>query len=210
MRVRLVLALILALPSFSLAATEPPHYIPEVRKHIPRKENFLNFGLVYAAQWAVYLYTQRELIEDHGSFDNWTSYPANVRFDNDSFDYNIFKHTLSGQFYYLFYRSQGNTQKNAFFWTFMSSLAFEFTIETVTENPSWQDIYQTPVFGTVAGIGIERLSRYLHRTNNFFAHGLAYLINPLSLLPVFSKETPVVAMPIVGRRSAGILAVYEF
>ena len=147
-------------------------------------------------------------IEKHGSFKNWYTQPFRVRFDNDSFDYNIFKHTLSGQFYYLFYRSQAYSEKNAFFWSFMSSLAFEFTIETVTENPSFQDIYQTPVFGTVTGIGIERLSRYLHSTNNFFAHGLGYLINPLSLLPNFS--TAFVAMPTVTKESAGIMAYYEF
>ncbi|HXH31333.1 MAG TPA: DUF3943 domain-containing protein [Bacteriovoracaceae bacterium] len=205
---KLILILCIFTWTFAAQAAKERHYLPVEREDFTAKEKLLNFSIVYAAQWGIYYLTQKQAIKDHGSLENYYTNPFRVRFDNDSFDYNIFQHTLSGQFYYLFYRSQAYTEKGAFFWSFMSSLAFEFTIETVTENPSFQDIYQTPVFGTVAGIGIERLSRYLHGTNNFFAHGLAYLINPLSILPNFSRA--LIAMPTVTKESAGIMAYYEF
>lgn len=142
-----------------------------------------NFGAVYAAQWAFYLASQSHEIDSYGSFENWIKYPLRPHYDKDSFDYNLIKHTYSGNLYYLFYRSQGYTEQSAFVWTYISSLAFEFTIETVTERPSLQDIYQTPVFGTVLGYGAERLSRELHSHKNWFSRGLAYLINPFSILP---------------------------
>lgn len=178
-------------------AIEPPTAAQESR---PDSEYALNFGAVYVAQWGFYLVSQQETIEKHGSFENWKSYPTQPEFDKDSFDYNIFKHSFAGNYYYHFYRYRGYSELESFAWTFISSLAFEFTIETYTEKPSIQDIYQTPIYGTVLGMGTERLSRFLLTQDSYLAKTFGYILNPfelfknsssdLSLMPTGSSENP--------------------
>jgi hypothetical protein len=189
-----------------------PFYKPEGRVTVPAKEKMLNLGAVYVFQWAFYLYSQQETIEEHGSFHNYYNNALGPRFDKDSFEYNIFKHSLVGNYYYLFYRSRGYTEKNAFFWSFMSSLAFEFAIETATEKPSYQDIYQTPVFGMVLGIGFEKLSFYFHEWETWYGSVLGYIVNPMTLIPQFARDKPgqVSAMPIINKDTAGAVVTYRF
>lgn len=162
----------------------------------------LNFGAVYVAQWSVYLLTQEKTIADHGSWDNFINYPGRPEFDKDSFDYNIFKHALAGQYYYLFYRYRGYSETEAFAWTFLSSLAFEFAVETYTEPPSIQDIYQTPVFGTLVGMGFERVSHRLRGQDSAWMRALGYALNPFTLLSNYPQE--LAAMPNVGTDSLGL------
>lgn len=150
---------------------------------ISDKEKLINFSAVYLAQWTYYLTIQHETIDKHGSFRNWYQYPFKPHYDKDNFDYNITKHSLTGNYYYLFYRSRGYTQEESFIWSSISSLVFEFTIETVTEQPSYQDMYQTPVFGTVLGVGSEKLSKYLLSKEAWYARTLGYILNPFVILP---------------------------
>lgn len=143
----------------------------------------INFGVVYAVQWAGYFATQEKIIRDHGSAKAYRENILKPHFDKDHLNYNLSKHTLVGQYYYLFYRSRGYGKQSAFHWTALSSLAFEFTIETLTEPPSYQDIYQTPVFGTILGMGTEELSLYFHSLQTVPTTMLGYLFNPMTLLP---------------------------
>ena len=187
-----------------------PDYNPKGRQDIPIKEKTLNFGFVYGTQWAFYFLTQEQIIRhDGGSLKNWLQNPFSPRFDKDSFEYNIFKHSLIGNYYYLFYRSRDYTAKDAFFWAFMSSFAFEFTIETITEKPSYQDIYQTPVFGTVLGIGSEQLSAFLHRRGTWYWSTLGYIINPMTLIPQFAREK-VAAVPVFEKNKIGAIVTFGF
>ncbi len=156
---------------------------PAANPHVNPGEVAFNFGVVYTAAWAFYLVQQNKTILDHGSFENWATHWYQPHFDNDSFEYNLFKHTAVGSMYYQFYRSRGYDVKRAFAWSFLSSLAFEFTIETVTEQPSFQDIYQTPVYGTILGIGLEKLSQACHRTETAIGHVCGYLLDPFTLIP---------------------------
>jgi Domain of unknown function (DUF3943) len=188
---------------------EIPHYIPRVRSEFSTREKAINFGTVYGAQWTYYLIGQNAEIKDHGNLDHWWKNPFSPHFDKDSFDYNIFKHSLTGNYYFLFYRSRGYTEQNAFIWSFLSSLAFEFTIETITERPSWQDIYQTPVFGTVVGMGSERLSRYLHSKGTWWGNTLGYILNPFTLLPE-TPERQVSFNPIYDRKVMGATLTYRY
>jgi hypothetical protein len=168
----------------------------------------INFGMVYAAQWTVYLITQHETIQEHGSWENFISYPLRPDFDKDSFDYNIVKHALSGNYYYLFYRSCGYSEVEAFEWTILSSLAFEFTVETFTERPSFQDMYQTPVYGTLLGMGAERASQYFLARESTAAHVFGYILNPFELLK--NKKTDVTSMPLINSESLGLLVSWRF
>ncbi|WP_373997888.1 DUF3943 domain-containing protein [Bdellovibrio bacteriovorus] len=172
------------------------------------QQRVLDFSAVYGAQWTVYLITQKDTITDHGSWDNFFSYPLHPEFDKDSFDFNIFKHALSGNYYYLYYRYRGYEQTDAFLWTFLSSLAFEFAVETYTEKPSIQDIYQTPIYGTLVGMGFERLSTYFRAKDSVALRSLGYILNPFTLLPNHPEN--VAALPQVSDQSVGLQVVVGF
>jgi hypothetical protein len=167
-----------------------------------------NFGIVYAAQWGSYFLMQKPIIEDHGSFRNWTHYPFHPHFDNDSFDYNIFQHSLTGTTYFLFYRARGYTKVDAFLWSFISSAAFEFTIETVTERPSWQDLYQTPVYGTILGLGVEKVSDTLYNTNTWWGKALGTVVNPFRLISKENRDVSV--LPFFDGKKTGIAITGSF
>jgi len=174
---------------------------------IPNTEIVLNFTAVYAAQWTIYAIDQRSIISKHGSFRNWYQYPFQPVFDKDNFDFNLVRHSIAGNYYYLFYRYRGYSMKNAFIWSVISSLAFEFTVETVTEKPSIQDIYQTPVLGTVVGIGMENLSQLLHSTDTTVGSIFGYILNPFTL---FADQSEVVAMPTYSPDSIGASLAWRF
>lgn len=179
------------------------------KARITSREKLINFGVVYTAQWASYFATQHQVIQEHGSWENWIKHPGSPHFDKDSFDFNLVKHSFVGQYYYLFYRSRGYAERQSFYWAALSSLAFEFTIETVTEKPSFQDVYQTPVFGTILGMGTERLSDYFHSIGTLPTTMLAYILNPFTLLP-YSKCSCGVS-PMIGKNGeAGVVASLEF
>ncbi len=120
---RILVLLFFLVPSFARAELiDSPQ--PEVefrqfeKEEIPRSEKAFNFAQVYLAQWVVYYFTQSSIIRDHGNLDNSLAHPFHPEFDKDSFDYNIFKHTLVGNYYYLFYRSRGYGEKSSFAWAF--------------------------------------------------------------------------------------------
>lgn len=178
-------------------------------ERISSYERMRNFGVVYGAQWALYFATQKPTIEDRGSFKNWKNNLTSPHFDNDSFDYNIFQHSLTGASYYLFYRSQDYTRVDALLWAMISSTAFEFTIESVTERPSWQDLYQTPVYGTLLGIGVETVSDKFFYTGTWWGRALGYLTNPFRLLK--KEEGPKEAvLPVYAPGKVGVIYTREF
>lgn len=179
------------------------------QERVSTSERLKNFGIVYGAAVLAYVGTQKATIEKEGSLRNWLTNPFSPRFDNDSFDYNLFQHSLSGAGYYLFYRSQRYQRVDAFLWAAFSSAAFEFTIETVTERPSWQDLYQTPVYGTLLGIGAEKVSERLYETGTWWGKTLAYVTNPFRVF-MSSDKDEVSFFPVYGPKSIGFVYRREF
>lgn len=155
----------------------------EERNKITTYEKVINFSIVYAAQWSVYLIDQYDTVKKYGSFENWYENPFKPHFDKDNLDYNLINHTWVGQYYYLFYRSRGYQEQASLVWSFISSFAFEFTIETATQQPSIQDCFQTPVFGAVLGYGTEKLSHFFLGFDTTTGDILAFLFNPFLILP---------------------------
>ena len=155
----------------------------EERSNISTREKILNFSAVYAVQWSVYIIDQYDTIKKYGSFENWYEHPSDPHFDKDNLDYNLFMHTWVGQYYYLFYRSRGYLKQDSLIYSFLSSLTFEFTIETTTQQPSIQDCYQTPVFGAVLGYWTEKFSHYLLGFGTVAGDTIAFLVNPFLILP---------------------------
>lgn len=174
---------------------------------IPKRELKANFWTVYTTQWLIYYIDQKDVIHKTASWDNYTSNIFNTTFDKDDYQYNVFKHTLVGNYYYLFYRSRGYSKRDSFLWGFLSSTAFEYTIETLTEPPSHQDLYQTPVYGAILGYYSEGLSEYWIDSDLALLRFLACIINPFRLLP--STENVFFSAQMIGEyKSMGLR--YEF
>lgn len=173
---------------FDNAAAQENSASADSYRHIPDEEitagdKAINFSIVYGVQWAAYFATQESIIRKHGTMKNYRENIFKPHFDKDHLNYNLSKHTVTGQYYYLFYRSRGYGKQSSFYWAFISSAAFEFTIENLTERPSYQDLYQTPVFGSILGMGAERLSLYLHSLQTLPTTLLGYLLNPTTIVP---------------------------
>ena len=158
-------------------------------------------GLLYAGQWAYYLTFQGENVRDNGSFHNWYTNMPSPHFDKDSYDFNLILHSGTGALYYGYYRAYGNSLGRSLALSTASVLLFEFTIESVTERPSFQDIYQTPVLGALVGMSVERLSLFCLASDWKGVRGLGYLLNPYTLVPGSAWQVKLV--PEVTSRSAG-------
>ncbi len=179
-------------------------YVQVSREDISSSEKAANFGFLYLVQWGAYYASQESVIRDHGSLKNMGENFGKPHFDKDHFNWNLTKHTLTGQYYYLFYRSRGYGKQSSFHWSVLSSLAFEFTIETLTERPSYQDIYQTPVFGTIVGMGAEKLSLYFHSLQTLPTTVLGYLFNPFTVLPYPYSSYQIAWAPMQNGKNKGI------
>ncbi len=199
------LALLCLLPALALGAER--RYAHIEKAEISGLERAENFGILYGAQWGTYLLTQRETIRERGSFENWHKNPARPHFDFDGLSFNLIGHSIVGQFYYQYYRSRGYGEAAAFLWSVFSSSAFEFTIETTTERPSFQDLYQTPVFGSLVGMGFERLSLFFHSQEIWPARVLGYLFNPFSLLP--GSHYGFTAAPVPNPKAPGVALLWR-
>lgn len=138
---------------------------------------------LYVGQWAYYMATQAEVLRQEGSFRKWYSNPASPHFDKDFYDFNLIRHTMAGSLYYGYYRTFGATRQRSLALSTVSVLLFEFSIEVATERPSWQDIYQTPVLGSLLGMGLEDLSLACLRSSWKPVRALGYVFNPFVLVP---------------------------
>lgn len=139
--------------------------------------------LLYAGQWVYFLNIQADNLRENGNLREWAPRIADPHFDKDFYDYNLLLHTLAGTGYYGYYRAHGSSRARSFGLSFLSVLLFEFTIETLTERPSFQDIYQTPVLGSLLGMGMEDLSLRCLESDWRVVRGMGYVLNPFVLVP---------------------------
>ncbi len=79
---------------------------------------------------------------------NFTEGPS---FDFDNFFFNYIAHPIDGSEFYLVARNRGLTWWQSFAYAAAVSTVFEFLIESAYERASWQDLWITPVSGTVIG-----------------------------------------------------------
>jgi hypothetical protein len=183
-------------------------YVHVEKKDIPKTKLLKNFGVNYALQWSFFYLQQHEAIKDHGSLRNMGNYLFSPHFDRDNLETNIIQHSMAGASYYLYYRSKGYSQAQAFLWTNLSSLAFEFTVETLTERPSYQDLILTPTLGTAVGFLGEKLSLYFHEKKVWPARILGFIFNPFSAMPGSSYDWRVV--PVLQKDKYGASLEWRF
>lgn len=145
------------------------------------KENFKYLGAMFGVSIGAYYITQPGKITRDGSLKNWRKNFGKVVQDKDESVWNWMVHPYSGSQLFLFYRANGYSRINSLFMTFIQSTLFEFFIETYTEPASLQDLYQTPVWGAMLGIFIERFSLYLLNSNMTIGRVFGHLLNPSTL-----------------------------
>ncbi|MDD4973597.1 MAG: DUF3943 domain-containing protein [Bacteriovorax sp.] len=155
-------------------------------------ENVKNIGIVYGMTWFFYPIVQPKIFHGAGGIKTYSRNFGKLVFDQDEPFWNNFVHPLSGSQLYLLYRADGYDRLSAFEMTFVSSALFEMTVEIFTEPGSVQDLYQTPVLGTVLGFGIENASMYLLNSGNTLGKILGHAINPATLLPLYSGRTLII------------------
>jgi len=202
MNLKPLLLLIFFLPGIGYANNNPKgtgigkKRIPKNTYSYPTRQHTVGetmkyIGWMYGLTWAVYPLTQWNTVRDEGSWKKYRHNFGKMVFDQDEPFWNWLVHPLSGSQLFLYYRALGYTRPHALGLTFISSALFEFTVETYTEPASVQDFYQTPVLGSLLGVGIETLSLYLLNTGNAFGKFFGHIINPFSLFWFYEGKVQV-------------------
>lgn len=78
----------------------------------------------------------------------WTKAPV---WDKDEWAINYIGHPLAGAAYYNMLRSQGASRLSSFIFSTVQSTIWEYGIEAIAEQPSIQDLFITPLVGSLIG-----------------------------------------------------------
>lgn len=156
------------------------------------EENVKNISILYGMSWLVYPLFQPKILRGAGGWNEYKKNFGKVVFDKDEPFWNFFMHPLSGSQLFLLYRADGYSRISALGMTTITSALFEFTVEVFTEPASAQDLYQTPILGSVLGLGIENLSMYLLNSGTSAGTFIGHAINPATLLPFYEGRTLII------------------
>ena len=122
----------------------------------------------------------------------WTRWRKHVlkqgpEWDHDNPMFNMVLHPYSGAAYFMAARSCGfSFWGSLLFSTCISTVAWEFGIEAFMERPSYQDIFITPLVGSVIGEGFFRIKRHIVMNNYTLAGSpilgniVAFLVDPVN------------------------------
>lgn len=113
-----------------------------------------SFGLLWIAPTSISKWDKEE-IKREGLTDKWKE---NVRigpvFDQDDFVMNYIIHPWAGGVYYMTARGSGYKRWESFTYSvLMSTLFWEYGVESFAEIPSIQDLFITPIVGSILGEG---------------------------------------------------------
>ena len=139
-------------------------------------------AIVFGGHTVGYIATQWDIFRREGSAKQYNENLGRFRFDNDNTAWNFFGHTYTGAQVYLYYRARGYRQDNSLYLSFLSSLWFETFIENYTERPSFQDVFNTPLFGSALGFVMEKGSVQLINSEKKWKRILGRALNPFSFL----------------------------
>ena len=131
----------------------------------------------------------RASIQSVPPFRRWYNHviKEGPEWDGDNPMFNFVLHPYAGAAYFMAARSNGFSFWGSLLYsTCISTIGWEFGIEAFMERPSYQDIFITPLVGSVLGEGFFRAKRYLV-ANNYHLLGspvlgniLAFLIDPVN------------------------------
>lgn len=107
--------------------------------------------------------------------------------DHDKFVFNYVLHPYAGAAYFMAARTCGfNFWQSMLYSACISTIGWEFGIEACMERPSYQDIFITPLVGSIIGEGFYRLKRlivdrdYYILGSRAIGHILAFFLDPVN------------------------------
>ena len=106
-------------------------------------------GLLYVAPESVSNWSEED--KENYNWDKWQENVSNPQRDTDDFFINYVLHPYWGATYYIRGRERGFSRPQSFAFSFGLSFLFEYGFEAMFENPSYQDLWTTPVLGSLVG-----------------------------------------------------------
>ncbi len=173
-------------------------------------ENLRHIGGIYLVSWPLYYASQPAEFREEGSFKKFGDNFGEIVFDNDEPFWNWIVHPYSGTQLFLYYRANGYSRLDSFKMTFISSTLFEFLVEIYTEPASAQDIYQTPILGSLGGLVFENTSMYLLNSDYRLLRIVGHILNPATLFWFYEGKTLVTPIIEPKTKSLGYNAIWEF
>ncbi|MDE6283019.1 MAG: DUF3943 domain-containing protein [Muribaculaceae bacterium] len=118
-------------------------------------------------------------------FDN--IFKKGPEWDHDKFVFNFVLHPYAGAAYFMAARTCGfNFWQSMLYSACISTIGWEFGIEACMERPSYQDLFITPVVGSLMGEGFYRLKRLIVDRNYeilgtpVIGHICAFFLDPVN------------------------------
>ncbi len=106
-------------------------------------------GVLYLAPESISGWSDQDK-KDYSS-DKWEENVQDPQRDSDDFFVNYILHPYWGATYYIRGRERGFTRTQSFLFSATLSTLFEFGLEAAFEEPSYQDLWITPVLGSLVG-----------------------------------------------------------
>ena len=107
--------------------------------------------------------------------------------DHDNPIFNYVLHPYAGAAYFMCARTCGfNFWQSMLYSAAISTIGWEFGIEACMERPSYQDLFVTPIIGSLMGEGFYRLKRLIVNSNYeilgspVIGHIVAFLLDPVN------------------------------
>jgi len=167
---------------------------------------FIGFAILYVSPESVSNWSPES--KKHYDFSKWTHNVSSPTVDTDTWWINYVLHPYWGSAYYLDARGRGFGRWGSFWYSVLGSSLYEFGTEAFAEHPSVQDIFVTPIVGSLLGMILETPWRYLlakGESRNAGESVLLYLIDPLGqlnhgmdrLFGIESGRTTVNLLPVI-------------
>lgn len=165
-------------------------------------------------------------LKDSSLWDNYRRHTKELVWDHDEWAVNYIGHPYSGMAYYNMSRTCGRSPLQSFmFSVFMSTVWWEYGIEAFFEKPSIQDLFSTPIIGSLMGeaayqaiLAIEandnRLfgSKRLGQSTKFFLDPFTSLLRSIKASGVTLSVSPIVQRDAHGEYGygAGLRAIWRW
>jgi hypothetical protein len=112
-----------------------------------------------------------------------TAFSSPPVWDQDDWALNYVGHPYAGSLYYNAMREQGAGPFQSFWFSVFASTAWEYVIEGVAERPSIQDLWVTPVVGSLLGELFHQATLEMKKDGTSVPEKvLITIINPLSVI----------------------------
>ncbi len=141
--------------------------------------NYISMAILYQkiGEWKKHEMDLKSVLK------RWNQNISTTYWDTDNFSTNYLCHPYAGSVYYNAARQKGFSMRDSFLYSlFASTILWEYSFEAIAEIPSQQDLWATPVIGSLIGEFTYRLDKRIKDkkwAKKPFGKILRYLINPI-------------------------------